>query len=213
MNSLKSNWIYALMLSSFAFSAYTEPEDYNPHLARLSGGISPKVARPSAVRMDPVQLMYKGTLYLEYEAKVNQSISVYTPVFFSDRSMTGFPNALFWKTSVGFGLGAKFHFLNQNDEGLSLYIAPEAIMMVAYGFPVTDAKPVYRNHPVYKMYEDFKDDLRNAGPFWIPITSIWLGTQYVDKDSGFTMDAGIAARIYNMMIAEPEVKLTLGYAF
>lgn len=204
---------YALFMGLISSIGWANVEN-NQHIANLSAGRSTEQTyslKRAAIKIDPVTIAYQGTVSLEYEAFLNENISLYTPIFFADKSMAAFKDALFWKTSLGFGVGAKFRLMNQN-KNMTIYLAPEIMMMVAWGFPVPERRSIYEQSPVYRVYEQLKTDLRSAGPFWIPTTSIWLGAQYIDK-SGFIFDAGVAARMYNFLTVWPELKVMLGFAF
>lgn len=165
--------------------------------------------RRLAISTEPWQILI-GSYNLSFEFKASKLLSVYLPVYFAQYDAALIRGHLFWKTTVGFGVGAKIHFTGETLNN-GFYFAPEIGMMVAYTY-FDGNTAVFADNEVYRTYNTYAKEHKTYGPFWVPTTALLLGYNWVDSNSGFMLDAAVGVRSYGGLFL-PDLKLAVGYAF
>lgn len=151
-----------------------------------------------AIKANPFDYLI-GSFNAELEIRVNSHISLVLPVFFAHHDAALIKNSLFWNSSLGVNLGAKFHVI-QPYEGF--FLAAEAGVFVVYPFE-RGTTHLFGGNSIYSEVK--------KSPHALPVTVFRVGYDWI-FDSGFMIDASAGLVTYSSF-ASALARLQMGWAF
>lgn len=177
---MKMNPILKLIaVTTFTFLSLPLAADAN--LNQVSSTLESRQPR-IAIKTDPFDY-FVGSFNAELEVWLTKNISLVLPVFFAHHDAALIKNSLFWNSSLGVNIGAKFH---PADALKGFYIGPEAGVFVVYPFE-SGTRHFFGGNSVYSEVK--------KSPFALAVGVLRVGYDHI-FENGLMLDASAGLIMY-----------------
>lgn len=165
--------------------------------------LSQEAPRSAAFKVVTNELLF-GSFGGEFEVRANEHFSLTLPFFFADHDAAIIPNQMFWSSSTGIRMGARYYPLAGPDLASGFYVGIDTGTFVIYPFEAGNKGHYLGGNSVYSEF--------TKSPVALWVGSLHGGFQHV-YETGLLVEGNAGLAVYHGGWALPEVKFMIGYAF